>query len=160
MPGALSVGFIPGSRAPLMMDVVALAILLVLPLLAVSLHLVRHRRAYRRHKQFQVTISLALLVVVLLFEAAVRTHDWRAAAVASPYYESCLFPVFYVHLTTAISATVAWTAAVVLALRRFPSPPVPGPFSATHKIMGRLAAALMGATAVTGWTFYYLAFLA
>jgi uncharacterized membrane protein YozB (DUF420 family) len=160
MPGFMSHGFIPGSRAPLMMDVVAAAILLVLPLLALAIHLARHRRDYVRHKQVQLAVTTALAVVILGFEVEVRTHDWREAAAASPYYGSWLFPVFYVHLATAITATIAWVATVTMALKRFPRRPAPGPFSAAHRLMGRLAAALMGATAVTGWTFYYVAFLA
>lgn len=153
-------GFIPGSRAPLMMDVVAAAILLVVPGLALSLWQVLKRRSYIRHQQIQVTLSAALGVVILLFEFEVRRHDWRPAASASPYYATWLFPIFWVHLTVAVGATVAWLLTLVTALRRFARPPRPGAFSAVHKRLGWAAAALMGATAVTGWTFYWVAFLA
>ncbi len=42
----------------------------------------------------------------------------------------------------------------------FPNPPVPGPHSPWHRRYARLAALDMICTAVTGWIFYYLAFVA
>lgn len=151
---------IPGSRAPLMMDVVALAILLVVPLLTYSLWLAKHRRNYQRHKQMQVIISIALAVVIVAFEIEVRSRSWRQFAAASPYLTTWLDPIFYLHLCVAVATSIIWIVALVTALKRFPSPPRPGPFSASHKTLGGLAALGMYATTITGWTFYWVAFLA
>ena len=49
---------------------------------------------------------------------------------------------------------------IIQALRKFPSPPKPGPHSAAHKRWAWLATIAMVGTAVTGWAFYYLAFVA
>ena len=55
---------------------------------------------------------------------------------------------------------VLWTVVIVQALRKFPRPPQPGQHSAAHKFWGWLAVIEMFMTAVTGWIFYYLAFVA
>jgi hypothetical protein len=49
---------------------------------------------------------------------------------------------------------------IVQALRKFPKPPQPGMHSSSHKFWGWLASIGMFLTAVTGWIFYYLAFVA
>jgi hypothetical protein len=48
---------------------------------------------------------------------------------------------------------------IVPALRKYPSPPVPGPHSRQHVPLARLAAIDMALTAITGWVFYWLAFV-
>jgi hypothetical protein len=48
---------------------------------------------------------------------------------------------------------------IIRALLNFPSPPHPGPHSRFHVRWARIAAIDMFITAVTGWTFYYLAFV-
>ncbi len=153
-------GFVPGSRATLMMDVVAVGVLAVIPLLTLSIWLVKYKRSYRGHKAVQIALSSILLVVIIGFEVEVRLHGWTHNAVASPYYTTWLFPLLYVHLTAAISTTVLWTLALVLALRRFPSPVRPSAYSAKHRRLAWVAAGLMYATSVTGWSFFYAAFVA
>lgn len=153
-------GFLPFSRAPFMMDVVALAMLLVLPVLTFSLVQVRKHRHYKRHKLLQLVTGCALLIVVLLFEIDVRLHGWSEAAKPSPYYETWLFPLLYVHLVIAISTTILWIAAIVHALKRFADPPRPGRASHRHRLLGWLAAGGMYATTATGWTFFWAAFVA
>jgi hypothetical protein len=53
-----------------------------------------------------------------------------------------------------------WIVVIVQALRKYPSPPTPNKHSHDHKKGGWLAVILMTLTAVTGWVFYYLAFVA
>jgi uncharacterized membrane protein YozB (DUF420 family) len=65
-----------------------------------------------------------------------------------------------IHLFFAVTTTVLWLAVIVRALRKFPSPPAPCDHSASHMFWGRLAAIDMALTALTGWIFYYLAFVA
>jgi uncharacterized membrane protein YozB (DUF420 family) len=156
----VSAGLIPGSRASLMLDVVALAMLLVLPALTANLHLARRRRRYDLHKRGQLALGLALLVVVLLFEIDVRLHDWTALAEPSPYYGTWLFPFLYMHIALASLTTALWITTTMHALRRFPAPPRPGPASSAHRRLGYATAACTYATAVTGWIFYWAAFLA
>src|SRR5687768_2332853 len=153
-------GLLSWSRAPIMMDVVALAMLAVLPVLTLSLWLVRRRRRYALHKRLQIGTAAVLAVALLLFEIDIRLNDWRPLAEPSPYYRTWLFPLLYVHLFFAISTTVLWIVTLITALREFPVPPRPGPASTRHRRLGRLAALGMYATSVTGWSFYWAAFIA
>lgn len=154
-------GFL-GTRASIMLDVVFLAMFAVVPILFWSISLVRRGRNYQLHKQVQVTLSLVLLIAVTAFEVDMRFFtDWRARAAASPYYGSgVVMKSLVVHLCFAVTTAVVWTLVVVRALRNIPSPPGPCAHSAWHKRWGWIAALDMLGTSITGWVFYYLAFIA
>jgi hypothetical protein len=148
------------TRASFMLDVVFIAMFAVVPLLAWSIYLVRNRRNYQLHKQVQLTLGLLLLVAVTLFELDMRFFTtWESGALVSPYY-AWVKPALGIHLFFAIPTAVLWLMVVIRALRRFPSPPTPGPHSRSHTFWGWLAAFETLMTAVTGWTFYWLAFVA
>ena len=158
-------GFLPW-RASLMLDVVFLAMFAVIPVMAVSVHLVKHHGKFALHKQIQVTLGIVLQVTVAAFEADMQfISGWRPRAIASPYYaegwtEGWVHRCLYIHLVFAVSTAVLWVYVIWQALRKFPNPPAPCEYSPTHKRWARLAAADMTMTALTGWTFYYLAFVA
>ena len=156
-------GFL-GTRASFMLDVVFLAMFAVMPALIASVWLVRYRRNYLWHKRIQLILAAVLAVTVVIFEIDIRVHGWRDRAEPSPYYGSptepgLVFTVLYVHLFFAVTTAVLWIAVILRALRRFPSPPVPGPHSRSHLLWGKLAAIDMTLTAATGWVFYWLAFV-
>ncbi len=147
-----------------MLDVVALAMIALVPVLAVSIYLVKYRRQYALHKTIQLTLGSVLLVAVTLFEIDVRIHGWRHRAEASPYFghdgsTNWVMIVLSIHLFFAITSTVLWVLVIYRALRNFPSPPIPGPHSRWHRRWGLIAALDMTCTAVTGWIFYWLAFV-
>jgi putative membrane protein len=152
-------GFL-GTRASFLLDVVALAMIGVLAVLGLSIYLVRYRARYALHKRIQLALASALLVVVGLFEAEMRLHGWRQRAEPSPYYETWVMPSLLVHLAFSVSTCLLWTAVIVAALRKFDRQAYPGPHSASHRFWGRLAALDMLCTAVSGWAFYWLAFVA
>lgn len=157
-------GFL-GTRASLMLDVVVLAMVAVIPILVVSIYLVRVHRQYRWHKRLQCVLGILLAIAVTLFEIDIRMHGWRDRAEASPYYDTkwshgLVNWSLWIHLVFALSATVLWIVVTVRALRRFPSPPAPSAHSGSHIFWARLAAGAMVMTAVTGWIFYYFAFVA
>jgi putative membrane protein len=176
-------GFL-GTRASLMLDVVFLAMFAIVPALGWSIWLVKFRRNYQLHKQIQVVLMVVLGVAVTLFEVDVRFFSgWRERAEASPYYASVqptgsfwstfwinvtgdsvlpgwVFTVLAIHLVFAVSTAFLWIWVGVRALRRYPHPPVPGPHSRSHVLWGKIAAWDMLLTAVTGWIFYWLAFVA
>jgi len=157
-------GFL-GSRASLMLDVVALAMVAVVPVLAFSVYQVRYRRNYALHKRIQLALGAVLLVAVTLFEVDIRMYGWRHRAEASTFIgadggTNWVMISLWIHLFFAISTTVLWIVVITRALANFPSPPVPGPHSAWHLKWARIAALDMTCTAVTGWVFYYLAFVA
>src|SRR5262249_17937431 len=70
-------GFVPGSRGSLMLDVVFVAMFVVVPVLAVSVYLVKYRRQYALHKKLQLATACVLLVAVLLFELDIRLNGWE-----------------------------------------------------------------------------------
>jgi uncharacterized membrane protein YozB (DUF420 family) len=157
-------GFL-GTRASLMLDVVALAMLVVVPALAVSVYLVMFRRAYTWHKRIQLTLGLALLVTVVAFEADMRLGGWRHRAEDSPFAgvdgaTDWVSVSLGIHLCFAITAALLWIVVITRALRNFPSPATPSAHSSWHRRFGMAAAIDMVCTAVTGWIFYYLAFVA
>ncbi len=156
-------GFL-GTRAGLMLDVVALAMLVVVPVLAFSIYQVKYRRNYRLHKRIQLALGLVLLVAVTIFEVDVRLHGWRHRAEASPYSShdgstDWVVVSLAIHLVFAVTSAVLWVVVIYRALRNFPNPPVPGAHSAWHIPWARLAAIDMTCTAITGWVFYWLAFV-
>jgi hypothetical protein len=159
-------GFIPGSRGSLMVDVVFLAMFAVVPLLMVSIYLVKYRHRYALHKRLQLAMAIVLLVAVLLFELDIRINGWEARAEPSPYFDvnskwSCPAGIsLIVHLSFAVPTLVLWIYVVAAALRKFSRPPMPGLHSRSHAWTGWLAAGGMVMTAVTGWLFYWLAFAA
>ena len=158
-------GFL-GTRGSLMLDLVVVAMAAILPVLAYSIYLVRYQRRYELHKRIQLVLAFLLLVTVLLFEADMRINGWRDRAVDSPYYASeqggvsPVFAALYVHLVFATTSAVLWTVVTIRAWRRFSRPPRPGEHSRSHRLWGRIAALDMAGTAITGWIFYWLAFVA
>jgi uncharacterized membrane protein YozB (DUF420 family) len=159
-------GFVPGSRGSLMLDVVFVAMFVVVPLLAASVYLVKYRRQYALHKKLQLTMAAVLLAAVLLFELDMRLNGWEERAEPSPYFDpankwSCPAGLsLIVHLSFAVPTLVLWIIVVAQALRKFSRPPMPGSHSQWHRRWGMVAAVGMLLTAVTGWIFYWLAFVA
>ncbi|MBI3839584.1 MAG: DUF420 domain-containing protein [Planctomycetia bacterium] len=157
-------GFL-GTRATFMLDVVVLAMLALLPVLALSIYLVKYRNQYALHKKIQLTLGSVLLVTVVLFELDMRVNGWRHRAEASPYFGQegsidWVSIVLGVHLCFAVTAAVLWAVVIAQALLRFPNPPAPAEHSAWHRRFGKLAAYDLLCTAITGWIFYWLAFVA
>lgn len=159
-------GFLPGSRASLMVDTVTVAMALVLAVMAWSIGQVRTRRRYLLHKRVQLGLGSVLAVAVTLFEIDIQfLSPWRTQALDSPYYSEVAARglvnwSLYVHLVFAVSTAVLWVFVVLAALRKFPNPPAPGPYSRTHIFWARIAAFDLTLTTITGWVFYYFAFVA
>ena len=153
-------GFLPW-RGSLMMDIVFLAMFAIVPVLCLSIALVKYRKKYLLHKRIQVSLGCILAVAVLLFEIEVRLYPWRPRAMASPYYERGWIDwALWIHLPFAISTAILWVYVLSWALRHIPNPPQPGSWSKKHRFWARLAALDMIATAMTGSVFYFLAFIA
>ena len=159
-------GFVPGSRGSFMLDVVFIAMFVVAPLLLLSVYLVKYRHQYALHKRLQLAMAAVLLVAVLLFELDIRLNGWEERASPSPYFDqadkwSCPAGIsLIVHLSFAVPTLLLWIMVVVQALRKFSRPPTPGPHSRWHARWGMIAAVGMLLTAITGWIFYWLAFVA
>ena len=152
-------GFLPFSRASLMMDIIALTMVVVIPLLLFSSYSVKLCSKYILHKRIQSILGGILLLVVILFEIDVRMNGWRHNAEDSPYYGTPLNIVLGVHLLFAITTTILWTVTFSGAVRNIPSPPGPSRFSPKHRLTARWAVKGMLGTGMTGWLFYWLAFV-
>ena len=159
-------GFL-GTRASLMLDVVFLAMFVVIPVMIFSIVLARYRQQWKTHKYVQASLGAVLLLAVVAFEIDMQFLTmWELRAEPSPYFAeaakwSCPAGIaLLIHLSMAIPTALLWVYVISMAARTFPKPPVPGPYSPNHKLWGRLAAFGMTMTAVTGWVFYYMAFVA
>ncbi len=151
-------GLLP-TRGSFVLDAVFLAMFAIAICLMVSIALVKRKR-FSAHRKIQVCLSLILIVAILIFEFDIRfVTDWRAIASQSRYFESgWVDRTLWIHLFFAIPTPLVWAFVVILALRRFPNPPVPGQHSAQHKLWGWIATGMMMATAITGCIFYWTAF--
>jgi uncharacterized membrane protein YozB (DUF420 family) len=160
-------GFL-GTRASLMLDLVALAMLAVLPVLAWSIWLVRYRRNYLWHKRVQLVLGGVLAIAVTAFEIDIRLHGWEERAVSPDIIDffppatgvaQLVYTALWVHLFFAVTTVGMWLFVIVQALRKIPDPPGPCDYSPRHIFWAWLAAIDMACTAVTGWVFYWLAFV-
>lgn len=157
-------GFL-GYRTSFMLDLVACALVIIVPVLLTSLYLVRFRKQYQVHKYMQVALGIVLLVAVGLFEVDMRLQGGIQGILAkrvtpltaaqSGFFRQLLI----VHLVFAISTVGLWGTTLILALRRMPCPPGPSPHSSLHKLLGWLSAIDITATAVTGLMVYYFGFM-
>lgn len=160
-------GFL-GNDASFMLDFVVCALVLIVPLLAFSIYTVKVRRNYVRHRNLQLLLAVILLFAVAAFEVDMRLHGgWENIVNKVPSQPrlaedqmSVARRVLCVHLVFAISTPFLWATTIVLALKRFPSLPVPGDHSRWHKTLGWLSTAGITLTSLTGLAFYYTAFIA
>lgn len=161
-------GFL-GYQTSFMLDFVVCALIIIVPLLVYSLWLVKFRKAYTQHKWLQIALGVILLVAVAAFEVDLQiVHGgWENIVRKSHPEESALAariaqarPWLWIHLVFAISTPFLWAVTLYQALKKFPSPPVPGAHSRRHKTLGWLSTIDITLTAVTGLAFYYIAFMA
>ncbi len=154
-------GFLP-TRGSFMLDFLLVALIAIVILMALSIWLVRARRQFVWHKRIQVFSAALLAVTIVAFEIDMRfVTDWRQLAAASPWYESGVVDgALAIHLMFAIPTPLIWVYTLVQALRRMPNPPRPGADSVRHRFWGWLSVIFLSLTAVTGWCFYVIAFVA
>lgn len=157
-------GFL-GTRGSFTLDLVFVAMFLVVPVMWSSVWLVHTGQRFRLHKAIQITLAIVLLIAVMVFELEIRLRGWRHLAAESPFWHDggwndWIDYSLVVHLLFAIPTPLIWTVVIVRALRGFPRPPQPSNHSQAHRLWGKIAAAGMTLTAVTGCIFYWLAFAA
>jgi uncharacterized membrane protein YozB (DUF420 family) len=150
-----------GTRASLVLDLLFLSMFAVVLVLGWSVYQVKYRRRYQLHKRVQVVLGVVLLVAVAIFEIDIQLHGWedRAAGAIDGQVSGTVWTALYVHLVFAVTSVGIWPVVIIRAFRNFPSPPLPSAHSRSHIRWARLAAIDMLLTAVTGWTFYWLAFV-
>ena len=153
-------GFL-GYKSSFMLDVVALSLLIVVPLLVWSLYLVKVMRRYVAHRRLQTLLGLVLLVAVSAFEIDMRMQGGIDGILAkrtvplTPDQRSFFNGLLAVHLVFAISTVLLWGLTLILAWKRMPEPLAPSPHSRLHKRLGWLSAIDITLTAITGLMVYY-----
>lgn len=156
-------GFLPTSReSTLVFDVLSLWTLGLVAVLTWSFYVVRYKGGYSLHKTLQLYLTGAL-VFALFWHAVNPWLDplWLDRVLQSPYQQrGLLAPALLIHRVISYVCCVAWLWTVVYALHGFASPPTPGKFSRDHTRVALLAAASVYATALTGWIYYWMAFVA
>jgi len=153
-------GFL-GTRAPLVLDVLFLTMFVVVVVLAWSVYQVKYRRRYQLHKWVQIVLTVVVLAAVVVFEVDIRAHGWqeRSAGVIGGEASSTVMTALYIHLTFAVTTVILWPLVIFRALRQYPDPPAPSLHSTWHIRWGWIAAIDMLLTSITGWIFYWLAFV-
>jgi len=157
---AIPPGFL-GTRADLIMDGIIVVVALV-PLLLLGSWGLARRGLLRQHRAAQIALTAAFVLVLGIFEPYIRVQGGLdGISVGSPYHGSGFLRGYLAaHLSLAVTSTLSWGALAVASLRRFPNPPIPGPFSARHRLWGRLTMVGMALTAITGLGLYGLCFIA
>jgi putative membrane protein len=153
-------GFL-GTRAPLVLDVLFLTMFVVVVVLGWSVFQVKYRRRYRLHKWVQIVLGVVLLAAVIVFELDIRAHGWqeRSAGTIGGEASSTVKTALSIHLVFAVTTVILWPIVIVRALRNYPNPPAPSLHSPWHVRWAWIAAMDMVLTSVTGWIFYWLAFV-
>ena len=161
LPNILANGFLP-TRASWMLDFVAVAMLGLVVVLTISIYQIRSRKRAVLHRNIQITTAIILTIALVAFEVDVRfITAWRELAKFSPYYASGLVDRWLmIHLVFAIPTPLVWGYVIVMGLRKFKTGFQQGRYNRTHRILGRVAAGFMFMTAITGWIFYFVAFVA
>jgi len=152
----------PFSRASFVLDFIVLAMALVIPILLYSMMAVKRRHDIQTHRKIQIGLGIILGLAILLFEIDMRIFGWRHQAEPSPYYDTWVFPSLYVHLFFAIPTLFLWAYTIIMATRHriHQTAAVGDTYRFRHKLYGKISVYTMIATAVTGWVFYYLSFVA
>lgn len=150
---------IPQSRGGLFLDVLACSLWIILPMLSVSIIAAKKRR-FRLHKILQTLIAVIMTFVLGAFEFQMRTTGWRQLAEDSVYYDTWVMPALILHLLFAVPTFILWVLTLRGAYKNFVMPHRHCKYSIIHKRMGRLAVYLSFGTGLTGWMFYWLAFIA
>lgn len=152
-------GFLPLSRANFVLDFIALAMAGIIPVMLVSLFLVRQKKNYEMHRKIQIILGVVLGLAILVFEIDMRVNGWRQYAEASPFYQTLVIPSLLFHLSFAIPTLFLWIYTISMALRHRISTATSA-YRFRHKLFGRLSAYAMIGTTLSGWLFFWLAFMA
>lgn len=157
----MSTGFLP-ARGTFMLDVVVVAMFAVTAAMLFSVASVRYWRRRELHRAIQTALAIALLLVIVAFEVDMRliSPGWRTLARPSPWFaDGWVDRMLWIHLMFAIPTPLLWAGIIWHASKHhdqgFADPAV----RVRHRISGRAGVLMMLSTAITGWIFYWMAFV-
>lgn len=142
-----------------MLDFVSVAMVIAIPAFLFGARQAMSKN-YRTHKLIMTSLSAILLTAVALFEYEMRTIGWEHLAEPSPYFGETLDNTLYIHLFFSVSTAVSLLITVGLAFKKFSRIPKPNSHSYVHRIVGRVSIGGLIMTSITGWIFYWMAFVA
>ena len=161
-------GFL-GYHTSFMLDFVVCALVVIVPVLLMSIWLVKFGRRYEQHRFLQTVLCVVLLIAVAAFEVDLQIiHGGWKNVIRKSYSDDALFaeriseaePWLWLHLVFAVTTPLLWVITIWMAWRQFASPLKPGAHSQLHRRLGWLSTIDVTLTAVTGLIFYYVAFVA
>jgi len=157
----MGTGFLP-ARGSFMLDTIVVGMVLVCIIMIASISIVRFRKNHRLHRAIQTGLAIFLLIAVAGFEIDLNWFTkWRELAEPSPYYAGgWVHRVLWIHLLFAIPTPLIWAGVIVMAWRNYEDGYATEEIKRKHRISGRIAAGMMLMTAITGWVFYWTAFVA
>lgn len=152
-------GFL-GTRADVLMDVVFVATLATPFIVAWGVRFAS-KGNYARHRAVQTTLLAVLLVAVILFEVDVRLSGGSGSLMKGSSYAGTglLRGITLVHVLGNVATFILWLWLVVKSRRRFGTPELPGPFTATHKRAGSVVFGGLVFGAVSAVAMYVLGFV-
>jgi hypothetical protein len=106
-----------------------------------------------------VVLTLTLTVSVVALEVHIATSGGLEAIIGPLDNRPGLIGILRVHLVCAFTTALLWLWLVATSLVKFPNPPQPGAFSATHRRVGRLGLLGMTSTGLTAVAVYFSAFV-
>lgn len=146
-----------------MLDFVVLAMVLVSVVLLVSIYLVRSKSLYQTHKTIQTLLAVVLLATIVAFEIDIQFVKpyWRDVAKASPFFESgWVDRSLWIHLMFAVPTPFFWAYLIVGSYRNMGATFENHSYRNRHRKLGWIGTILMLLTAITGWIFYWVSFVA
>ena len=149
-------GFL-GFGAPFALDFIIVALACVLPVLLASILAIRsgHQKA---HRSLQIALTTALTLVLILFEWQIRSlGGWREIVAYRKFTNeetAVVGGTLAVHLVFSVTTPLLWIAALVTSSAAWE-----GLRKRRHHWLGRLAAADLLMTTLTGWLWYWVAFV-
>ncbi|MEZ6096791.1 MAG: DUF420 domain-containing protein [Pirellulaceae bacterium] len=158
----MNYGFLP-TRGTFMLDFVVIAMFGVSALLLASVFMVRNGKRYDFHKRLQTILGVVLLITVIAFEVDIQfvKPHWRDLAKESAFFESGWVDRSLIfHLLFAVPTPFVWGFLIFSAYRNMGPKYENTAYRSKHRRMGWIGTVLMLMTAVTGWVFYYVSFVA
>lgn len=150
-----------GARCDVLMDIVVISMVIILPLLWYSVKKVKEERAFKAHKNIQLTMFIILFFVVLLFEYDMKQNGGIFEMVKGSSYEGTFFLNFMIYFHTFLSITTSfiWLVLIIVSLRKYGKRKLPGSFSKTHRLWGKIGMWDMALTCITGLILYIFGFM-
>lgn len=151
-------GFL-GTRADVLMDVCILIFTALPAILWWGVRLARQKR-YVQHRNFQAVSLVIVLLLIVILETDIRLAGGTQTFLASSSMPAGFVRAFLAaHVLVAIGTAILWTTLALRSWRRFGSQ-LPGPFSATHRRLGRLTVLGVGLLSSSGLLLYIFLFVA